>query len=64
MHLQCLKDKGYSEDEYKRMQSNTDKQSGPNGNNQNECVVCMDAPADHCVLFCMHVCLCQDCAKQ
>jgi predicted Zn-ribbon and HTH transcriptional regulator len=22
----------------------------------------MDAVADHCILFCMHVCLCHECA--
>jgi hypothetical protein len=28
----------------------------------NECVVCMEAPANHVVLECMHLCLCANCA--
>jgi hypothetical protein len=28
-----------------------------------ECVVCLDAPADHVLMECMHMCLCKDCAK-
>ena len=27
-----------------------------------ECVVCMEAPANHVVLECMHLCLCANCA--
>ncbi len=28
-----------------------------------ECVVCLDKPKDHVVMPCMHMCLCEDCAK-
>lgn len=27
-----------------------------------ECVICMDNMATHCLLWCMHLCVCEDCA--
>lgn len=54
LHEQCLIELGYSLEEFRRMTVEAPK--GP------ECVVCLDAVADHCILFCMHVCLCKDCA--
>lgn len=60
LHKQCLMDLGYTLEEYDKMKSGDDEQ--PIGS-KNECVVCLDAVADHCILFCMHVCLCEDCSK-
>lgn len=28
-----------------------------------ECVICMDNMADHCLLWCMHLCVCEGCAR-
>lgn len=33
------------------------------GQGQSTCVICLDAPADHAVLLCMHVCVCQQCGN-
>jgi len=58
LHEQCLTELGYTLQEFK------DMNKGSTGDKQgNECVVCLDAVADHCILMCMHLCLCKDCAK-
>ena len=38
--------------------------AAPNpGAEETQCVVCMDAPKNHVVLPCMHMCVCEACAQ-
>jgi TPR repeat protein len=58
LHEQCLRQLGFTLAEFDNMSAPSDEVVPA----KNECVVCMDAVADHCILFCMHVCLCHECA--
>jgi hypothetical protein len=53
-HQQVVKTLGWSENELADAKKDSEKVS--------ECVVCMEAPANHVVMDCMHLCLCADCA--
>lgn len=58
-HKQALKMINLSEPEFDSMK-NFNKGGGKL---DSECVVCLDKPRDHVVMNCMHLCLCEDCAK-
>jgi len=34
------------------------------GSGREECIICLDNPSDHVLLDCMHLCLCEPCAKE
>lgn len=54
-HIRILAGMGLTEEGLK------EKRKEETGNN--ECIVCLDAPATHVILECMHICVCGDCAK-
>lgn len=54
-HKQILASQGLTEADLKAKRK--DQEGGK------ECVVCLDGPANHVLLDCMHICLCADCAK-
>jgi len=57
-HKKCLDQLGVSESEFDGV-GKVEQSAGP----VRECVVCMDAQSDHIILDCMHMCLCENCAK-
>jgi len=55
-HKEVMRETGWTEKDIENARQDSNRQA--------ECVVCMDAPATHIVLDCMHLCLCGDCAMQ
>jgi hypothetical protein len=52
-----------------QMQAQLGRSVGPStaphpGAEETQCVVCFDAPKDHLVLPCKHLCVCEACAEQ
>jgi hypothetical protein len=56
-HEQLLKDVGWTAEEFKKVRKDTEAAT-------KECVICLDAVANMVIMDCMHICLCEDCAKQ
>jgi len=56
-HEKLLQDVGWTMEEFKSHR--VDEGSVPA---YRECIVCLDASADHVLLDCMHICLCESCA--
>ena len=49
--------------ELQQVQAELGSGSGTSQPDAEECLVCMDAPKDHIVLPCMHICVCEACAQ-
>eukprot|EP00475_Leptophrys_vorax_P044351 TRINITY_DN885_c0_g1_i1.p1 TRINITY_DN885_c0_g1~~TRINITY_DN885_c0_g1_i1.p1 ORF type:complete len:124 (+),score=24.29 TRINITY_DN885_c0_g1_i1:507-878(+) len=45
-----------------RLKGKKEDEEGENGGGKHqECIICLDKMADHVILDCMHLCLCEDC---
>lgn len=55
-HEAILGEIGWTKEEVKEAKKDSEKIK--------ECVVCLEAPATHVVMDCMHVCLCSECSMQ
>jgi len=61
-HFQVLNDLGITKERFTAMIKNDrDENKGFAGRS---CVTCMDASADHVILRCFHLCLCEHCAGE
>lgn len=40
-----------------------DAPPGAGASSREDCIICYDAPADHILLDCMHLCMCKECAE-
>jgi len=61
-HFQVLNDLGITKERFTAMIKNDrDENKGFAGRS---CVTCMDASADHVILRCFHLCLCEHCATE
>jgi hypothetical protein len=60
-HRQALKNINVSEVDWQNMKNRGKQEKGEGGGNDHaECIVCFDKMADHVILDCMHICLCED----
>ena len=50
--------------EVQQLQAELGSGSGTPDAEETQCVVCFDAPKDHLVLPCKHLCVCEACAEQ
>lgn len=55
-HKEIVRETGWSENDVEEAKQDSERVS--------ECVVCMEAPATHIVLDCMHLCLCGACSMK
>lgn len=55
-HKEVMREAGWTEQELKEAKQDSERFA--------ECVVCMEAPANHIVMECMHLCLCGTCAMK
>jgi hypothetical protein len=59
-HKQALRNINVSDSDYVRMKSKGNQEKGEAGNEHAECIICFEKMADHVILDCMHLCLCEE----